>query len=54
MQKIYFFKKIPAINASFAPKYVHLRGWSLESRKNIKDEVVPAKILKLYARTNSR
>ena len=25
----YFFRKIPAINTSFAPKYVHLQGWSL-------------------------
>ena len=41
----YFFRKIPAINASFAPKSVlHLHGWSLKFRQNCKD--VGIKILK--------
>ena len=39
MQKIYIFRKIPAINASFAQTYVHLQGWPLKSGKNIKDDV---------------
>ena len=47
----YFFRKIPAINASFAPKYVHLQGWSLKFRQNCKN--VPTKVLKRDARTNS-
>ena len=47
----YFFRKIPAINASFAAKYVHLQGWSLKFGQNCKD--VPTKILKRDARTNS-
>ena len=40
----YFFRKIPAISASFAPKYVHLQGWSPKFGQNCKD--VPTKILK--------
>ena len=43
-QQGYFFRKIPAISASFAPKYVHLQGWSPKFGQNCKD--VPAKILK--------
>ena len=31
-----FFRKIPAINFSFAPKYVHLPGWSLKFGQNVK------------------
>ena len=41
----YFYRKIPAINASFAPKSVlHLHGWSLKFGQNCKD--VGNKILK--------
>ena len=41
----YFYRKIPAINASFAPKSVlHLHGWSLKFGQNCKD--VGIKILK--------
>ena len=32
----YFFRKIPAINASFASKYVHLQRWYLKFGKNAK------------------
>ena len=32
----YFFRKISAINASFAPTYVHLHGCSLNFGQNIK------------------
>ena len=31
----YFFRKIPALSASFAPKYVHLQRWSLKFGQNI-------------------
>ena len=44
----YFFRKIPALNASFAPKYVHLVS---EVWAKYKD--VLTKILKRFARTNS-
>ena len=30
------FRKIPAINTSFAPKYVHFQGWPLNFVQNIK------------------
>ena len=30
MHRGYFFRKIPAINATFAPKYMHLQDWSLK------------------------
>ena len=50
-QEYFFFRKIPAINASFAPKYLHLQGWFLKFGQNCKD--VPTEILKLDARTNS-
>ena len=36
MYQGYFFRKIPAINASFAPKYLHPEGWSLKFGQNIK------------------
>ena len=36
MYQGYFFRKIPAINASFAPKYVHLQGWPLKFRQEVK------------------
>ena len=47
----YFFINIPAINASFAPKYLHLQGCSLKFAQNCKD--VATKILKRDVRTNS-
>ena len=31
----YFFRKIPTINSSFAPKYVQCQGWSLNFGHNI-------------------
>ena len=31
-----FFRKIPDINASFAPNNVHIQGWSLKFGQNIK------------------
>ena len=36
IQQGYFFRKIPAINASFAPKYLPPQGWSLKFGQNIK------------------
>ena len=47
----YVFRKILAINASFAIKYAHLLCWSLKFGQNCKD--VPAKILKRDARTKA-
>ena len=41
--------KIAAMNASFAPKYMHLQGWSLEIGQNIK--MCQTKTLKCDART---
>ena len=31
--------KIAAMNASFAPKYMHLQGWSLEIGQNINENI---------------
>ena len=36
MYQGYFFRKIPDINASFAPKYVHLQGWPLKFFEDVK------------------
>ena len=36
MYQGYFFRKIPALNAGFAPKGVHLQDWSLKLGQNIK------------------
>ena len=36
MYQGYFFRKIPAINASFAPKYAHLQGWPLKFGQDVK------------------
>ena len=36
MYQGYFFRKIPDINASFAPKYVHLQGWPLKFFQDVK------------------
>ena len=47
----YFFRKIPAINASFAPNLMHLQGWFRRFEAKYKD--VLTKILKRHARTNS-
>ena len=41
--------KIAAIDASFAPKYMHLQGWSLAIGQNIK--MCQTKTLKCDART---
>ena len=32
----YFFRKIPAINAKFAPKCIHFQGWSPKFGQNVK------------------
>ena len=34
--QVYFFRKVPAINATFPPTYVHLQVWSLKLEQNIK------------------
>ena len=36
MYQGYFFRKIPATNASFAPKYAHLQGWPLKFGQDVK------------------
>ena len=36
MYQGYFFRKIPAINTSFAPKYAHLQGWPLKFLQDVK------------------
>ena len=36
MHQGYFFRKIPATNANFAPKYVNLQGWPLEFGQDVK------------------
>ena len=36
MHQGYVFRKIPAINASFTPKYVHLQGWPLKFLQDVK------------------
>ena len=45
----YFFRKMAAIKASFAPEYVHLQSWSRRFMAKYKD--VPTKILKRHATT---
>ena len=47
----YFFRKIPAINVSFASKYVHFQGWS--RKFGAKYEDIPNKILKRHTRIKS-
>ena len=51
MHQGYFFRKIPAINASFTPKYMHLQVWSWKFGAKYKD--VPNKILTRHAKTKS-
>ena len=36
MYQGYFFRKVPATNASFAPKYMNLQGWPLKFGQDVK------------------